>query len=89
MGLGPITSGFKVLCSSWLYSLKIYCIGPCFSEGDWNAESYFFSAAEQHDACRLEEEFMSSVRLGQLNQIEQLVCMLLSSNLFVWYIFAV
>ena len=32
-----------------------------------------FSAAEQHDASRLEEEFMSSVRLGQMEQIEHLV----------------
>ncbi|XP_053383205.1 oxysterol-binding protein-related protein 1-like isoform X3 [Mercenaria mercenaria] len=30
-------------------------------------------AAEQHDATRLEEEFMSSVRLGKMDQIEHLV----------------
>ena len=33
-------------------------------------------AAEQHEAKRLEEEFMSSVRLGQVEKVDQMVSLL-------------
>ena len=38
-------------------------------------KSYFFPppAAERHDASRMEEEFMSSVRDGQLSKIQEVV----------------